>query len=101
MYDAMIVCRKCENGASYRPDLRAIFNAQPAGLHTRRSLFDQLVAGGACCNNCCSPNDLSMPLYHLRQDGLVELFARGMFRRRLSDATTTDFIYAGRERVGP
>ncbi len=91
-------CRRCANRASYRSAVVALFEADHAALHSARSTFDYLVAIGACCHLCEHPSYVALLIYHLRQDGVVERVARGRYRYRVSDATTTDFVYSKRRR---
>ncbi|MGA2393227.1 MAG: hypothetical protein ABSH03_07760 [Candidatus Lustribacter sp.] len=76
----------------------ALFEADHAALHSRKSVFDHLVRIGACCHRCEHPAYVGLLIYRLRQDGVVERVARGPYRYRVSDATTTDFVYGKRRR---
>jgi hypothetical protein len=91
-------CRRCTTGKTYRPDVVALFRNQPERIFTRTIVFQELLALGSACTQCCSPTHIGSLVYHLRQDGVVERVGKGTFRFRKSDTTTPDFIYARRPR---
>lgn len=89
-------CRRCSSDTSYRAVVAELFGQNPETVFSRASIRERLKAGGDGCDICADNGKISLLLYHLRQDGIVEMIGRGRFRYRKSDDATTNFIYAGR-----
>jgi hypothetical protein len=94
-------CQRCagEPVPSVRALMKAMLHSNAPKLYSTGDILREFTKTGLGCAYCTPVNIISMQMYHLRQDGGAEAAARGRFRKRESDASSPDFVYAGRPTI--